>query len=150
MKIESQPNSGSDELSNTEQKFFNREELIYNVTEDLLVIMEDLGISKKELAKRLGKSKSYVTQILSGSRNMTLRSLSDLCTELGTKAKVSFDNHNLKVDEYRGFNQEWKMYSSIETPVRRQKPANEHLYQKKVINVNVHPLHPETLTYRVG
>ena len=39
---------------------------------------------------------------------MTLRSLSDLCTELGTKAKVSFDNHNLKVDEYRGFNQEWK------------------------------------------
>lgn len=50
--------------------------------------MEELNISKVDLAKRLGKSKSYVTQMLSGSRNMTLSTLSDICFALGFKPEV--------------------------------------------------------------
>ncbi|MFT4929423.1 MAG: plasmid maintenance system antidote protein VapI [Phenylobacterium sp.] len=65
-----------------------REDLVYNVTEDLLVILEDMNISKKELARRLGKSRSYVTQILSGSRNMTLGTLSDICYALGFTPQI--------------------------------------------------------------
>ena len=77
------------ELSNnTEQRLYAREDLVYNVTEDLLVIMEDRNISKKDLAYMLGKSRSYVTQILSGSRNMTLGSLSDICFALGFKPEI--------------------------------------------------------------
>jgi len=75
-------------FSNAEEKIFAREELVYNVTEDLLVILEDMDITKKELAKRLGKSRSYVTQILSGSRNMTLGSFSDICFALGFKPEI--------------------------------------------------------------
>ena len=75
------------------EKLYAREELIYNVTEDMLVIMEELGISKNELARKLGKSKSYVTQLLNGSRNMTLGTLSDVCMELNTKPKISFSGH---------------------------------------------------------
>ncbi len=74
--------------SKAEERIFLREELSYNVTEDFLVIMEDNSISKKELARRLGKSKSYITQILSGSRNMTLGTLSDICNALGFKPKI--------------------------------------------------------------
>lgn len=74
--------------TNAEERAFAREELVYNVTEDLLVILEDLEINKKELARRLGKSRSYVTQILSGSRNMTLGSLSDICNALGFKPQI--------------------------------------------------------------
>ena len=65
-----------------------REQLIYNVTEDFLVILEDRNISKKELANRLGKSQSYVTQLLSGLRNMTLGSLSDICFALDFEPKI--------------------------------------------------------------
>lgn len=73
---------------NSEDKLYAREELIYNVTEDLLVILEDLNISKKELSERLGTSKPYVTQVLSGSRNMTLGSFSDICFALGFKPQI--------------------------------------------------------------
>lgn len=75
-------------MSNAEQRLYARESLIYNVTEDLLVILEDKGVSKSELARRLGKSRAYVTQVLSGSSNMTLGSLSDFCFALGVEAKV--------------------------------------------------------------
>jgi DNA-binding Xre family transcriptional regulator len=50
--------------------------------------MENQHITKKELARRLGKSKSCVGQMLDGKRNMTLGSLSDLCFELGVKPRV--------------------------------------------------------------
>ena len=76
------------EFSNAEERVFAREELVYNVTEDFLVMLEELGISKKELARRLGKSKSTVTQVLSGSRNMTLGSLSDICFALDVKPEI--------------------------------------------------------------
>lgn len=77
------------EFSNTEEKAFAREELVYNVTEDILVTLEDLEISKKELAQRLGKSRSFVTQVLSGARNMTLGTLSDICFSIGVRPKVT-------------------------------------------------------------
>jgi len=76
-------------LINSEERAFAREELVYNVTEDLLVILEDFEVNKKELARRLGKSRSYVTQILSGSRNMTLGSFSDICFALGFKPEIN-------------------------------------------------------------
>jgi hypothetical protein len=53
--------SESKEFSNAEEKAFAREELVYNVTEDILLLLEDLEVNKKELARRLGKSRSYVT-----------------------------------------------------------------------------------------
>ncbi len=67
------------------------EELTFDVTEEILIIMEDKGISKKDLADKLGKSKAYISQLLSGSRNMTLRTLSDLCFALGIKPSVDFE-----------------------------------------------------------
>lgn len=78
------------EFSRAEARAYAREDLIYNVTEDLLVQMEELGVTKLELARRLGKSRSYVTQMLSGARNMTLGSLSDICFELGISPQVGF------------------------------------------------------------
>jgi len=77
------------EFSSAEKRAYAREDLVYNVTEDILVALEDLDVSKKELARRLGKSRSFVTQILSGARNMTLGSLSDICVALGAKPKIS-------------------------------------------------------------
>ncbi len=74
-----------------EERAFAREELIYNVTEDILVTMENQGVTHKELARRLGKSRSFVSQVLNGARNMTLGSLSDICFALGIKPVVQVD-----------------------------------------------------------
>jgi transcriptional regulator with XRE-family HTH domain len=84
------------EFSKAEDRAYAREDLVYNVTEDILVALEDLEVSKKDLARKLGKSKSYVTQLLSGARNMTLGTLSDICFALDLTPKVIV-NSELKV-----------------------------------------------------
>ncbi len=61
---------------------FHQEKLILEVTELLVSIMQDNAITKAELARRIGKSKAFVTQCLSGEQNLTLRTLSDLFVAL--------------------------------------------------------------------
>lgn len=62
---------------------FAAEELILDVTEKIWELLERDDVSKTDLAERLGKSKAYVSQLLNGSRNMTLRTLADIAYVLG-------------------------------------------------------------------
>lgn len=80
------------QFSRAEDRALARDELVYNVTEDLLVLLEKLQVSKVGLARHLGKSRSYVSQLLSGSRNMTLGTLADICFTLGVSPKFSFSH----------------------------------------------------------
>jgi DNA-binding Xre family transcriptional regulator len=75
----------SEDIKHEEEKLYAREDLVYNVTEDLLVYLEDYNISKEELAKRLGKSTIHITKLLNGTRGITLGTLSDICFVLGFK-----------------------------------------------------------------
>ena len=72
---------------------------LFRVTEDILVAMEDLGITKSELARRLGLSKPRITQLLSGSSNMTIGTLSDIAVELGLNLDKTFKEYS--VERYR-------------------------------------------------
>ncbi|UIZ73920.1 helix-turn-helix transcriptional regulator [Raoultella ornithinolytica] len=65
------------------------ERLVFNTTEDILLAMQDSGVSYAELAKRLGKSKSHVSQILNGTRNMTLRTLADISYVIDCEIKLT-------------------------------------------------------------
>jgi transcriptional regulator with XRE-family HTH domain len=67
---------------------------LFQVTEDILIAMEDLGVTKSELAKRLGKSKPRITQLLSGSSNMTIGTLSDIAVELGLNLDKTFKEYS--------------------------------------------------------
>lgn len=58
----------------------NRAELIVNLTEEIELLLEEKGMSRKDLAEKIHKSKSYVSQVLSGSRNMTLSTFADICS----------------------------------------------------------------------
>ena len=100
-----------DLASKSEQRIYARESLVYNVTEDILVLLEDLDVTKNELAKRMGKSRSYVTQVLSGARNMTLGTLSDICFALEAKPQVEvhFDKKSVRK------NAEWES-NAVELP----------------------------------
>jgi transcriptional regulator with XRE-family HTH domain len=67
---------------------------LFRVTEDILVAMEDLGISKSELARKLGISKSRISQLLKGSSNMTIGTLSDIAYELGLNLDKTFTEYS--------------------------------------------------------
>src|SRR5947199_10431683 len=62
---------------------FIKESLAFDATELVSELMEKEDISKADLAKRIGKSRAYVTQLLSGARNMTLHTLADLSLAIG-------------------------------------------------------------------
>jgi transcriptional regulator with XRE-family HTH domain len=68
----------------------SRETLDYKIesarvdfTEEALGIMAEQGISKADLARKLGVSKPYVTKLLGGGANLTLESMVRLAEALG-------------------------------------------------------------------
>jgi transcriptional regulator with XRE-family HTH domain len=73
------------------ERLLAQERLILEATEAIVALLEETGVSRQELAKRLGKSKSFVSQILSGERNMTLRTLADVGYALGHPFSMSAD-----------------------------------------------------------
>lgn len=58
------------------------------VAELLLTKMEELGVSRMELARRVGRTKGYVSQVLSGKQNMTLKTMVQLAWALGLRVEV--------------------------------------------------------------
>jgi transcriptional regulator with XRE-family HTH domain len=64
------------------------ETLIFDVTEEISRELAAAGITRKELAEALGKTKGHVTQLLSGERNMTLRTAADLAHALDRRLHV--------------------------------------------------------------
>ena len=71
-----------------------QEELILDVTERLTQALENAGVTKAELAKRLGKSPGFVSQVFGGGRNLTLRSISDIATALSLRPTLQLSSES--------------------------------------------------------
>jgi transcriptional regulator with XRE-family HTH domain len=71
------------------RRLIHQEMFILEATECLARLLEREGVSKAELAERLGKSKAFVTQVLAGGRNMTMRTFADILTALGYQGKIT-------------------------------------------------------------
>ena len=67
---------------------FWEEGAIMAFTEALAIVMDDQRITRTELARRLGTSQAYVTRLLSGNANFTLRTMAKLAYALGMELDV--------------------------------------------------------------
>jgi transcriptional regulator with XRE-family HTH domain len=56
--------------------------MVRGASEVIQALMEDQGVNKAELARRVQKSRAYVTQSLSGDRNMTLNTFASFADAL--------------------------------------------------------------------
>lgn len=77
-----------DELLAEDPRGLQQEELILEATEALARALQSSGITQSELAARLGKTKGFVSQILGGGKNLTLRTLADVAGALGCKVQI--------------------------------------------------------------
>lgn len=79
------------ELTKDEEgrRLLEQERLILEVTESIANVMEAHGISRTELAKRLGKTPAFVTKLLRGDNNFTLRTLSDVFFAMDHGARLT-------------------------------------------------------------
>jgi len=68
---------------------FILEGVLLDVNERICALMDAKGISRSELARRLGKSRQYVTRLLNGQPNVTLRTLTEIAVALGEGLEVA-------------------------------------------------------------
>ena len=67
------------------ERLVRQEELILDVTERLTDELVQAGVTKAELARRLGRTPGFVSQLLGGGRNLTLRTISDIAVALSVR-----------------------------------------------------------------
>lgn len=79
---------GARAMSENFDRLVEQEDLILSATELVCELMEEKSTSKADLARAIGRSRGYVTQILAGSRNMTLRTLADLTFAMGHRIEI--------------------------------------------------------------
>lgn len=78
------------------KRLVRQEELILDVTDALTLALDRAGVTKSELARRLGRSPGFVSQVLGGGRNLTLRTISDFAGALSLRPALE-----LRVDRAR-------------------------------------------------
>ena len=61
---------------------FVAEDIILDITEQICEAMEQQGLQQKDLAERLGKSRSAVSQLLSGDQNVSIKRLVEVALAL--------------------------------------------------------------------
>lgn len=71
------------------RRAYQQEKLIADATDLICAAMREREISRSTFAGWLGRTRGFVTQILSGSRNLTLRTLADSMTALGYEIALS-------------------------------------------------------------
>ena len=67
-------------------KLFQQERSILEVTELICEEMHRKNVSRADLASLLDTTRGYITQLLDGERNMTVRTISDVFFHLGKSA----------------------------------------------------------------
>ena len=77
-----------EDMGREERQAYLQEGLILDVAEQIWSALAAKGISRKDLAEALGTSTANVSRQLNGSRNMTLRTLSDISDALNCDVNV--------------------------------------------------------------
>ncbi len=77
------------------------EKLLLDIREIIAERMNQKIISRAELAKTLGCSRSYVTQVLDGSANIRLGTLVKILFSLGIKPYIKYEYQDFEI--YKNF-----------------------------------------------
>ena len=70
------------------RRLLSIEALVAEASEAIARLMAEQNVSKAGLARRLNKSRAWVTQLLSGKANMTVRTLAEVVYTLGAEVKL--------------------------------------------------------------
>lgn len=100
------------------ERLVRQEELILNVTNVLTEALNNAGVTKSELAKRIGRSPGFVSHVFGGGRNLTLRTISDIAAALELRPTLNVSpNRQIDVNGYPV----WQQDFDLRLPVARKK-----------------------------
>lgn len=69
---------------------FEVERFVQEMTAALAVAIEDSGLTQAEVAARLGKSGAFISQVLSGRRNCTMKTLAEVAWAANARLSVNW------------------------------------------------------------
>lgn len=70
-----------------EFRYFAQDACMLAATDAIVAAMDAQNVSRAELAQRIDRTPGFISQVLSGSRNMTLKTLADLAWALGLQVR---------------------------------------------------------------
>src|SRR4051794_8182640 len=79
------------------RRLLSVEALVAEASELIARLMTEQNVSKADLARRLKKSRAWVTQLLSGKTNMTVRTLAEVVYTLDAEVKLHAQPPNWKM-----------------------------------------------------
>lgn len=79
---------------------FIAEGIILEFTEKIVSIMQEKNINRAELAKRLGVSKAFVTKLLNGNPNLTIKSMVSIAKTLGCELNIDIFPEGFEIKRY--------------------------------------------------
>lgn len=71
------------------RRLYAIEGLVADAAELVARLMKEQNLTKADLARRLGKSRAWITQLLSGRANMTIRTFAEVVHALGAEVTLS-------------------------------------------------------------
>jgi len=71
---------------------YELEWLLLDIHEAMWAAMQARGVSRAELAERLGTSRAYITKLLEGQENMTVKTLVRVANALEMKVAMKFES----------------------------------------------------------
>lgn len=81
------------------------EGVLLDITEQIAVRLRDLQMSAADLAKRLGVSRAYISQIMNGKPNMTVRTVVGIAHALDRQVSVKLEVRKSARFELHAFKQ---------------------------------------------
>jgi transcriptional regulator with XRE-family HTH domain len=78
------------------RRLFAMESLAAEASELIARLMAEQNLSKADLARKLGKTRSWITQLLSGKTNMTVCTLAEIANALNAEVKLQAQPVNWK------------------------------------------------------
>ncbi len=93
------------------------ESAILEFTEEVVVRMEHLGVSKTELAERLQRNPSFVTKLLRGDNNFTVATMVKLARQLDAELRIHLQPDGT-VGEWLSFLKDEPARHAVPVPVR--------------------------------
>jgi transcriptional regulator with XRE-family HTH domain len=76
--------------------------LVTEITNEITVYLRERGLTRAELASRMGVSPGRISQVLSGGENLTLRTLAALSTALDAEFDVQLVSRKPETDASSG------------------------------------------------
>ena len=67
------------------------EKVLLDTTEGLLGTFQRVGVSQREIARRIDKTEAYVSRALRGTQNLTLKTICTLALAAGHRPSIRFE-----------------------------------------------------------